>query len=114
MVTILTLLSAGVHSDVVEGAYSYTVKILAPSVEHISLLRDTELTVSVRWPASTFCVQPAAEQAAPASSANDSQNVPGNGPLANMAILHGDSSSPTKAVAKSTPTPEKTAEEKTE
>jgi hypothetical protein len=64
--------------------------VIRASVEHVGLVGDTELTVSVKWPSSTFCVQPAAEQKAPASSTDDSQKVPANGPLASMGTLHGE------------------------
>jgi hypothetical protein len=87
--------------------------VIRASVEHIGLVGDTELTVTVKWPASTFCIQPAAEQSV-ASPVDDSQNVPGNGPLANMGILHGESTSPTTAAPKSTPSGEKSEEETTE
>jgi hypothetical protein len=87
--------------------------VIRASVEHVGLVGDTELTVSVKWPVSTFCVQPAAEQTAPASSTDDSQQVPANGPLASMGTLHGESVLKAKA-AKAAESIEKAEEKKTE
>jgi hypothetical protein len=59
-------------------------------VEHIGLEGDTELTVSVKWPASTFSVQKCAKPYEPADPTQDSQIVPGNGPLADIGTLYGE------------------------
>lgn len=65
--------------------------VIRASVEHTGLVGDTELTVSVKWPASTFCVPPCAKPAAQPSPGQDVQQVPGNGPLADIGTLYGPS-----------------------
>jgi hypothetical protein len=65
--------------------------IIRAFVEHVGLVGDTEMTVNVKWPASTFCVQPCAKPHEPASPKQDTQCVPGNGPLANISTLYGES-----------------------
>jgi hypothetical protein len=65
--------------------------VIRASVEHVGLVGDTELTVNVKWPASTFCVPPCKKPAPPCDQPPDSQNVPGNGPEAgNFGILYGE------------------------
>jgi hypothetical protein len=64
--------------------------VIRAFVEHVGLAGDTELTVSVKWPASTFSVQPCAKPAAPSSPPPNSQDVPGNGPLAGIGTLYGE------------------------
>ena len=56
--------------------------VIRATVEHVGLVGETEMTVNVKWPASTFCAQPCGKPAAPASKASDSPQVPGNGPMA--------------------------------
>ena len=56
--------------------------VIRATVEHIGLAGDTELTVNVKWPASTFCVPPCKKPSGPSS---DSQDVPANGPDALIA-----------------------------
>jgi hypothetical protein len=64
--------------------------IIRASVEHVGLVGDTELTVNVKWPASTFCVQPA-KPVVVAGQAQHPQQVPGNGPQAgNFETLYGE------------------------
>jgi hypothetical protein len=71
--------------------------VIRATIEHVGLVGDTELTVNVKWPASTFCVQPDGKPAAPASQAQDSQQVPGNGPLAsNFNTLYGEATADPK------------------
>jgi hypothetical protein len=66
--------------------------VIRATVEHIGMVGDTELTVNVKWPASTFCVQPGGKQAAPAGQDAKHQRVPGNGPQANhFDTLYGES-----------------------
>jgi hypothetical protein len=65
--------------------------VIHASVEHVGLVGDAELTVSVKWPASTFCVQPCGKPAPPYVQAPGSQQVPGNGPQAsNFDTLYGE------------------------
>jgi len=71
--------------------------VIRASVEHVGLVGDTELTVSVKWPASTFCVQPAAKAAPVADQISGAQQVPGNGPQAsNFDTLYGEASADPK------------------
>src|SRR5579862_5252504 len=56
--------------------------VIRAYVEHVGLAGETELTVNVKWPASTFCVQPCEKPAAPSGNAALSEHVPGNGPEA--------------------------------
>lgn len=56
--------------------------VIRATVEHLGLVGDTELTVSVKWPASTFCVQPLEKPADPAGPAPNPQQVPDNNPEA--------------------------------
>jgi hypothetical protein len=65
--------------------------VIRASVEHTGLVGDTELTVSVKWPASTFCVPPCPKPVAQPSPGQDVQQVPGNGPLADIGTLYGPS-----------------------
>jgi hypothetical protein len=65
--------------------------VIRAFVEHIGLVGDTELTVNVKWPASTFCVQQHVKPTAPTDPAPSVQLVPGNGPLADIGILYGES-----------------------
>jgi hypothetical protein len=65
--------------------------VIRASVEHVGLVGDTELTVNVKWPASTFCAPPCRKPAPPCDQPPDCQNVPGNGPDAgNFGILYGE------------------------
>jgi hypothetical protein len=65
--------------------------VIRATVEHIGLVGDTELTVNVRWPASSFCVQAGKKPAVSADQASDSQFVPENGP---DAVLWGEAADP--------------------
>lgn len=65
--------------------------VIRAFVEHTGLVGDTELTVSVKWPASTFCVPPCPKPVAQPSPGQDVQQVPGNGPLADIGTLYGPS-----------------------
>jgi len=62
--------------------------VIHATVEHVGLVGDTELSVSVNWPASIFCVQPCKKTAASADQVSDSQNVPANTP---DALIYGES-----------------------
>ncbi|MGA9673286.1 MAG: hypothetical protein WBQ94_29110 [Terracidiphilus sp.] len=68
--------------------------VVRATVEHMGLAGETELTVNVKWPASTFCTPPCAKPTASAAAAQDSQHVPGNGPLAGIGALYGPSVEP--------------------
>jgi hypothetical protein len=71
--------------------------VIRASVEHIGLVGETELTVNVKWPASTFCVQPGGKPATQATQTEVSPQVPGNGPLAsNFDTLYGEASADPK------------------
>lgn len=73
--------------------------VIRATVEHMGLVGDTELTVNVKWPASTFCVQPGGKQATSPSRALEEQQVPGNGPqAANFDTLYGESTDPKPAI----------------
>ena len=50
--------------------------MIQATVEHIGLAGETELAVTVKWPASTFCAQPCKKPDEPDTE------VPGNGPQA--------------------------------
>ncbi len=65
--------------------------VIRATVEHIGLVGETELTVNVKWPASTFCVQSGDKQAAPATPAQEPLDVPSNGPESNFDTLYGES-----------------------
>ncbi len=65
--------------------------VIRATVEHIGVAGETELTVNVKWPASTFCVQPCDKPGKPANVAQEPLNVPGNGPEANFDTLYGES-----------------------
>ena len=65
--------------------------VIRATVEHIGLVGETELTVNVKWPASTFCVQSGEKQAAPTTPAQEPLDVPGNGPESNFDTLYGES-----------------------
>ena len=54
--------------------------VIHATVEHIGLVGDTELSVHVKWPASTFCVQASKKPPASDDQTSDSQSVPENGP----------------------------------
>ena len=58
--------------------------VIRATVEHLGLAGDTELNVSVKWPATTFSVQPSAKSAAPAAQKTEIQKVPANGPLSDI------------------------------
>lgn len=64
--------------------------VIRAFVEHVGLVGDTELTVNVKWPSSTFCAQPCAKPPTPPTPAQDTQLVPGNGPLAGIGALYGE------------------------
>jgi hypothetical protein len=55
--------------------------VIRATVEHIGLAGDTEMTVTVRWPAATFCVAPCTQPAAPNPPPAGATVVPQNGPL---------------------------------
>jgi hypothetical protein len=55
--------------------------VIRATVEHIGLAGDTEMTVSVKWPASTFCVQPCAQHATSDKQDKQISQVPANGPV---------------------------------
>jgi hypothetical protein len=70
--------------------------VIRATVEHIGLAGDTEMTVTVKWPASTFCVQPCAQSPAQGTPVAKPANVPPNGPAAKSfepGTLYGDSNS---------------------
>jgi hypothetical protein len=77
-------------------ALSYTARpnagvVIRATVEHIGVAGDTELTVNVKWPASTFSVQPSANSDAQPPD-EPAQLVPSNGPSANnFDLLFGES-----------------------
>jgi hypothetical protein len=56
--------------------------VIRATVEHIGLAGDTEMTVTVKWPAATFCAQPCDQSSAQGSATPKSANVPPNGPAA--------------------------------
>jgi hypothetical protein len=56
--------------------------VIRATVEHIGLAGDTEMTVTVKWPASTFCVQPCAQPPLPGATTVTLPNVPPTGPAA--------------------------------
>ena len=72
---------AGNEAYVQRSSHRGTVVIRA-TVEHLGLAGDTEMTVTVKWPASTFCVQPGAESPVQDRPVAKSANVPPNGPAA--------------------------------
>jgi hypothetical protein len=55
--------------------------VIRATVEHMGLVGDTELTVNVKWPASTFCVPQYGKHPLPPPPPPDPQ-VPDNGPQA--------------------------------
>jgi hypothetical protein len=55
--------------------------VIRATVEHIGVAGDTEMTVTVKWPASTFCVQPIEPCAAPGGPGPRTPRVPANGPI---------------------------------
>jgi hypothetical protein len=55
--------------------------VIRATVEHIGVAGDTEMTVTVKWPASTFCVQPIEPCSAPGGPGPKTPRVPANGPL---------------------------------
>lgn len=55
--------------------------VIRATVEHVGLVGETELTVNVKWPASTFCVPQHGKHPAPPPPPPDPQ-VPNNGPQA--------------------------------
>jgi hypothetical protein len=55
--------------------------VIRATVEHMGLVGDTELTVNVKWPASTFCVTQYGKPHVPPPPP-DLQQVPDNSPLA--------------------------------
>ncbi len=69
--------------------------VIRATVEQIGLAGDTEMTVSVKWPASSFCIQPCAQSPAPREPGPISPNVPANGPVGrnnfDPGILYGES-----------------------
>jgi hypothetical protein len=73
--------------------------VIRAFVEHIGLVGDTELTVNVKWPASTFCVPSCGKPASTADATTDSQQVPPNGPLADFGPIYGPSADPGPAMA---------------
>jgi hypothetical protein len=64
--------------------------IIRAYIEHVGVVGDAELTVNVKWPASSFCVQPCTKPDA-STPRGDSQQVPANGPQAsNFGLLYGE------------------------
>jgi hypothetical protein len=88
--------------------------VIRATVEHIDLVGDTELTVNVKWPASTFCVQPCGKPAASTGPTQDSSHVPENGPLANVGTLYGESVAGSEQEVKSSPSEKRSEEERKE
>jgi hypothetical protein len=80
----------GDHSGSNHGSPRKAGVVIRAYVEHVGLVGDTELTVNVKWPASTFSAQPCAKTAAPSTPPQDTQLVPGNGPLAGIGSLYGE------------------------
>jgi hypothetical protein len=54
--------------------------IIRATVEHIGLAGDTEMTVSVKWPASSFCAPACADEPPSGSQDSDAVRGTGNGP----------------------------------
>jgi hypothetical protein len=54
--------------------------VIRATVEHIGLVGDTEMTVSVKWPASSFCAPQCAQPPAPSGHDPKKDHVPANGP----------------------------------
>ena len=75
--------------------------VIRATIEHIGLVGDAELTVNVKWPASTFCVQPVGKPAAPTAQVLGPQQVPGNNPQADIGMLYGESITDPKSEGKS-------------
>jgi hypothetical protein len=74
--------------------------VIRATIEHVGMVGDTELTVNVKWPASTFCVQPSEKPATPPGQTPSSQQVPANGPLANnFNTLYGEATADPKPAA---------------
>lgn len=70
--------------------------VIRATVEHIGLVGDTEMTVNVKWPASTFCCPPCTHSPAPGGTISNKTQVPGNGPEAHTlktGLLQGESDS---------------------
>ena len=68
--------------------------VIRATVEHIGLAGDTEMTVTVKWPASTFCAPPCAQSPVSGGPGPKTPRVPANGPVGhNFApgMLHGQS-----------------------
>jgi hypothetical protein len=59
--------------------------VIRATVEHIGLVGDTEMQVTVKWPASTFCAPPCEHPVSEGSSANET-NVPANSPEAPLSL----------------------------
>ena len=55
--------------------------VIRATVEHIGLAGDTEMTVTVRWPAASFCVDPSTQPAVSDGPPARATVVPQNGPL---------------------------------
>ena len=66
--------------------------VIHATVEHIGLVGDTDLSVNVKWPASTFCVQAGQKPAASADRQSNLQVAPQHGPDAPISQpLYGES-----------------------
>jgi hypothetical protein len=83
--------------------------VIRATVEHMGLVGDTELTVNVRWPASTFCVPSCGKPAGAAGPTTDTQRVPANGPLADFGPIYGPSADPGPAINTATAAAAKSA-----
>ena len=62
--------------------------IIRATVEHVGVVGDTEMTVNVKWPASSFCAPCCEDQSS--SGEQDSQAVQGTGNGPNSFILFED------------------------
>lgn len=66
--------------------------VIRATVEHIGLVGDTEMTVNVKWPASSFCAPQCAQSPAPGGQVPMRNHAPANGPEAhnwNPGVLFG-------------------------
>jgi hypothetical protein len=78
--------------------------VIRASVEHTGVVGDAEMTVTVKWPASSFCAPPCAQSTTQCGPTPDGQQVPGTGPLASIGPLYGESvDDPKPAVTPSQP-----------
>lgn len=93
--------TAGANSDPAQASNELYVQrssrqgtvVIRATVEHIGLAGDTEMTVTVKWPAATFCAQSCTQSPAEDTSVATTANVPLNGPAAknfNPGTLYGE------------------------